>query len=107
MKKVALAAVVAAVAAALVLVVAGCGSSKSSSSTSQSSSGQSSTANRTAFRQCLVAHGVTPPSGPPQPGQAPSFDSKTRAAFQACSQYRPARPQGQGGFGQGQGTFSG
>jgi Flp pilus assembly protein TadD len=106
MKKVVLAAVVAAVAAALVLVVAGCGSSKSSSSTSQSSSGQS-TADRTAFRQCLQAHGVTPPSGPPQPGQAPSFDSKTRAAFQACSQYRPARPQGQGGFGQGQGTFSG
>jgi uncharacterized protein YceK len=99
MKKVGLAALVAAIAAAVVLVVAGCGSTKSASSTSQSSSGQSAGGNQAAFRQCLEAHGVKLPSGAPQPGQRPSFNSKTRAAFQACSQYRPARPQGQGGFG--------
>jgi hypothetical protein len=99
MKKVGLAALLAAIVAAVVLVVAGCGSTKSASSTSQSSSGQSAGGNQAAFRQCLEAHGVKPPSGPPQPGQRPSFNSKTRAAFQACSQYRPARPQGQGGFG--------
>jgi Flp pilus assembly protein TadD len=99
MKRVGLAALVAAIVAALALFVAGCGSTKSASSTSSSSSGQASTANRTAFRQCLENHGVKPPSGPPQPGQRPKLDSKTRAAFQACSQYRPARPQGQGGFG--------
>jgi hypothetical protein len=99
MKKVGLAALVAAIAAVVVLVVAGCGSTKSASSTSQSSSGQSAGGNQAAFRKCLEAHGVKPPSGPPQPGQRPSFNSKTRAAFQACSQYRPARPQGQGGFG--------
>ncbi len=100
MKRVGLAALVAAIVAASALVVAGCGSSNSASSTSSSSSsGQPSTANRAAFRQCLENHGVTPPSGPPQPGQRPTLDSKTRAALQACSQYRPARPQGQGGFG--------
>jgi hypothetical protein len=100
MKWIAPASFSAAIAAALVLVVVGCGSSGGSSTSSSSSGGQSSTAGRTAFRQCLQAHGVTAPSGPPQPGQRPTFDSKTRAAFQACSQYRP---QGQGGFGQGGG----
>jgi hypothetical protein len=92
----------AAIAAALALLVVGCGSSNASSA---SSGGQPSAGNQqafTQFRQCLEAHGVTPPSGPPQggqQGQRPSLDAKTRAAFQACSQYRPARPQGQGGFG--------
>ena len=100
MKRVVLAALLAGIAATLALVVVGCGSTKSGASTSSSSSsGQSSTGNRAAFRQCLENHGVKPPNGPPQPGQTPSLDSKTRAAFQACSQYRPARPQGQGGFG--------
>jgi hypothetical protein len=92
----------AAIATALALLVVGCGSSNASSA---SSSAQPSAGNQQAFaqfRQCLEAHGVTPPSRPPQggqQGQRPSFDAKTQAAFQACSQYRPARPQGQGGFG--------
>lgn len=99
MKRIGLAALGAAIAAALVMAVVGCGSS-AGSSTSSSANRQPSTASRTAFSQCLQAHGVTPPSGPPQPGQRPTFNSKTRAAFQACNQYRP---QGQGGFGQGGG----
>jgi hypothetical protein len=100
-KRFGLAALLAAIVVTVVVVVAGCGSSNSASSTTSSSGSQSSNASRTAFRQCLQAHGVTPPSGPPQRGQRPTFNSKTRAAFQACSQYRP---QGQGGgFGQGGG----
>jgi hypothetical protein len=101
-KRIGLAALLAAIVVGVAVVVAGCGSSNSSSSTSSSSSGRSSTAGRTAFRECLQAHGVTPPSGQPQSGQRPTFTSKTRAAFQACSQYRP---QGQGGFGPGPSGF--
>lgn len=87
----------------LALAVVGCGSSKASSTSQPSSGGQRSGGNQqafAAFRQCLEAHGVTPPSRSPQgrqQGQRPSFDAKTQAAIQACSQYRPARPQG--GFG--------
>lgn len=98
MRMIALAAIV----SALLLAVVGCGSNNASSA---SSTGEPSGGNQQAFaqfRQCLEAHGVTPPSRPPQggqQGQRPSFDAKTQAAFQACSQYRPARPQGQGGFG--------
>jgi hypothetical protein len=97
MKMIALGAIV----TALLLAVVGCGSSNASSA---SSTGQPSGGNQQAFaqfRQCLEAHGVTPPSRPPQrgqPGQRPTFDANTQAAFQACSQYRPAGPQGQGGF---------
>jgi hypothetical protein len=95
----------AAIVTGLTLAVVGCGSSKASSTSPPSSGGQPSGGNQqafTAFRQCLEAHGVTPPSRPPQgrqQGQRPSFDAKTQAAIQACSRYRPARPQGQGGFG--------
>jgi hypothetical protein len=99
-KRIGLAALLAAIVVAVALVIAGCGSSNSASSTTSASGGQSSSASRTAFRQCLQAHGVTPQTGPPQPGQRPTFNSKTRAAFQACSQYRS---QGRGGFGQGGG----
>jgi hypothetical protein len=102
MRMIALAAIV----TALALAVVGCGSSKTASSTSQSSaSRQPSAGNQQAFtrlRQCLEAHGVKPPSGPPQgrqQGQPPSFDANTQAAMQACRQYLPARPQGQAGFG--------
>jgi hypothetical protein len=96
----------AAIIVALPLAVVGCGSTKTASSSSQSSSGaQLSGGNQqafTRFRECLQAHGVKPPSGPPQgrqQGQRPSFDASTQAAFQACSQYRPARLPGQGGLG--------
>ena len=95
----------AAIVTGLALAVVGCGSSKASSTSQPSSGGQPSGGNQqafAAFRQCLEARGVTPPSRPPQgrqQGQRPSFDAKTQAAVPACSQYRPARPQGQGGFG--------
>ena len=96
----------AAIVTGLALADVGCGSSKASSTSQPSSGGQPSGGNQqafAAFRQCLEARGVTPPpSRPPQgrqQGQRPSFDAKTQAAVQACSQYRPARPQGRGGFG--------
>jgi hypothetical protein len=49
---------------------------------------------RAQFQTCMQQHGVTPPSGPPAQRQRPTFDAKTRQAFQACRQNLPARPQG-------------
>jgi hypothetical protein len=95
----------AAIVTALALVVVGCGSSQASWAGQSSSSGQPCAGSQqafTAFRQCLEAHGVNPPNRPPrgqQQGQRPTLDQNTQAAIQACRQYLPAHPQGQGGLG--------
>jgi hypothetical protein len=49
------------------------------------------------FSSCLKSHGVALPNGPPVQGQGPNPNSsKFREAMNACKQYAPQMPQGQG-----------
>lgn len=105
---------VAAITAALVLAVAGCGGSEASESESAASaqsapSGQRPQFDQDAFtqlRQCLEENGVTLPSpgqqgAPPSgmQGGPPALGEGAQKAFEACSDYLPSPPQGQGSFG--------
>ena len=107
----------AALAAALTLALSGCGGSETNDTDSASSAppqstpnGQRPQLNQDAFdqlRQCLENNGVTLPSpgqgAPPSGGQGrpPSLDEDTQKALEACRQFLPSPPQGQGDFGQG------
>ena len=98
MRKLGLAAAGILVAVALALVLTGCGSSgNSSASGGAAPPAQADPQARVKFQECMQQHGVAPPSGPPQPGQRPNLDAKTRSAFQACREYLPAHPGGLNG----------
>jgi hypothetical protein len=97
--------VLAATAASLALAACASSSSSSSGTTSTSAAATGgSSANRTAFVQCLKKHGITPPQGagnggtrtrPPSggaPGAGIASNPTLQAAFKACGangQHRP------------------